>query len=223
MNFLSFFFNQYSALSSCRGSPSDIYQRFSRRWSGIFLPTQFAYPSPNFWKSVKFSLNFRHHSPLTHLHFKMQQGIWNLKQTSWASMMALCPPHIRCSSVHVSWEPGGESSPTLKLDGMCHISAKMPGLLRLQSVTRRRTLLSCMLCSELEERQVSSSSSNVAAVMALHARLMTLSFVTADTSVTAVHCIRKNDTFSSKQVSNYLAGSVHVPKSACLFVCMSVC
>jgi len=51
-------------------------------------------------KSAKFGLNFQHHPSLCAPHFEMEQDIWNLKQTWWAEMMALCPLQVWWSSVH---------------------------------------------------------------------------------------------------------------------------
>jgi len=46
----------------------------------------------------------------------MDQYIWNLKQTRWASMMALCPTQIGIVWP-TQWEPSGSKCPLLELDG----------------------------------------------------------------------------------------------------------
>ena len=59
--------------------------------------------SPNFHRGPQvrnLAFNFRHHSHLRCRHCEIEQNIWNLKQTWWALMMALCSPHSGWSSVH---------------------------------------------------------------------------------------------------------------------------
>jgi len=103
-----------------RGETAHIYHRFSRRWNFIIIPRQLPHPSLNFYresKSAKFVLAFRHHSTLSHTHFKLEQDICNLKQTWWASMMALCPLQVWWSSLCAPQRTIRGFGPSLKLDG----------------------------------------------------------------------------------------------------------